>query len=146
MLATHRRSMMACRLTKALRSPMPAGDAGQKISRCGILMGAVCLLLLQLTSVQNSWSKTDADYYKLYAHTLVIDYKQFSCLEKLWMKESNWNPLAKNKKSSAFGIPQMLKMVTRDPFEQIDLGLKYITARHGTACNALAYFKTRGHY
>jgi len=125
---------------------MPAGDAGQKISRCGILMGAVCLLLLQLTSVQNSWSKTDADYYKLYAHTLVIDYKQFSCLEKLWMKESNWNPLAKNKKSSAFGIPQMLGLKEKNPMKQIDLGLKYIAHRHQTPCQAWAYWMTNKHY
>ena len=125
---------------------MPAGDAGQKISRCGILMGAVCLLLLQLTSVQNSWSKTDADYYKLYAHTLVIDYKQFSCLEKLWMKESNWNPLAKNKKSTAFGIPQMLGLKEKNPMKQIDLGLKYIAHRYETPCAAWAHWMKHKHY
>jgi len=125
---------------------MPAGDAGQKISRCGILMGAVCVLLLQFTSVQNSWSKTDADYYKLYAHTLVIDYKQFSCLEKLWMKESNWNPLAKNKKSSAFGIPQMLGLKEKNPIKQIDLGLKYIADRHQTPCQAWAYWMKHKSY
>lgn len=125
---------------------MPAGDAGQKISRCGILMGVLCLLLLQLTSVQNSWSKTDADYYKLYAHTLVIDYKQFSCLEKLWTKESNWNPLAKNKKSTAFGIPQMLGLKEKNPMKQIDLGLKYIAHRHKTPCQAWAYWMKFKHY
>jgi hypothetical protein len=109
-------------------------------------MGAVCLLLLQLTSVQNSWSKTDADYYKLYAHTLVIDYKQFSCLEKLWMKESNWNPSAKNKKSTAFGIPQMLGLKEKNPMKQIDLGLKYISHRHETPCQAWAYWLKFKHY
>jgi hypothetical protein len=49
-------------------------------------MGISCLLLMQLNSVQISWSKTDVDYYKLYAHTLVVDFKEFTCLEKLWMK------------------------------------------------------------
>ena len=59
---------------------MPAGDAGHKISRCGILMGVSCLLLLQMTSVEKSWSKTPVDYYKLYAHSLVIDFKEFQIL------------------------------------------------------------------
>jgi len=116
-------------------------------SRRTTLHATVMLISLTLlsTDVATASSKS-TDLYKLYAHLKIVSADQYKCVETLWTYESNWNPLAKNKKSSAFGIPQILKMVTKDPFEQIDLGLKYITARHGTACNALAYFKSRGHY
>jgi len=84
--------------------------------------------------------------YKLYAHMKIVSATEYKCLDLLWTRESNWNPLSKNKKSSAFGIPQLLKMTTKDPYKQIDLGLKYIKARHSTACLALAYFNKVGHY
>ena len=84
--------------------------------------------------------------YKLYAHMKIVSATEYKCLDLLWTRESNWNPLSKNKKSSAFGIPQLLKMTTKDPYKQIDLGLKYIKDRHSTACLALAYFIKVGHY
>jgi hypothetical protein len=67
---------------------MPAGHATRKMSRRGILMGISCLLLMQLNSVQISWSKTDVDYYKLYAHTLVVDFKEFTCLKNYGQKKA----------------------------------------------------------
>jgi hypothetical protein len=67
-------------------------------------------------------------------------------LEKLWYLESKWNPLADNKRSSAYGIPQLLKLKTKDPYLQIDAGLKYIAHRYGTPCKAMAYHKKHGHY
>ncbi|MCX5690587.1 MAG: class I SAM-dependent methyltransferase [Planctomycetota bacterium] len=51
-----------------------------------------------------------------------------------------------NKKSSAYGIPQLLNMKERDPYKQIDLGIKYINARYTTACNAYLFFKAKGYY
>lgn len=130
---------------------MPAGDAGHKISRCGILMGGLCLLLLQLTSVQISWSKPNKhsiDYLKLYAHTLVIDFKEFKCLEKLWTKESNWRVDAYNKSGQAFGIPQLKnkKLKNMDGLTQIQWGLRYIEHRHQTPCKAWAYWQKSKHY
>ena len=135
-------------LTAPLGSPMPAGDAEQKISRCGILMGVVCLLLMQLNSVQISWSKTPIDYYKLYAHSLVIDYKEFQCLEKLWTKESNWNPASHNKSGGAYGIPQMKnkKLKNMDAFTQIQWGYRYIKNRYQTPCKAWSYWMIHKHY
>ncbi|RPF26112.1 G5 domain-containing protein [Georgenia muralis] len=70
---------------------------------------------------------------------------QFSCLDALWTKESNWNPLAKNPSSGAYGIPQSLpasKMATvgadylTNPATQITWGLNYIGDRYGTPCAA----------
>jgi hypothetical protein len=125
---------------------MPAGDAEHKISTRGSLTGLLCLLLLQLTSVEKTYSVSPIDHYKLYAHSIVIDAKEYRCLELLWQRESQWNHKAKNKRSSAFGIPQLLKLKTTDPYEQIDLGYKYIKARYTTPCNAWAFFKVKGYY
>jgi hypothetical protein len=129
-----------------VRSPKPLGDAAQSISLRGSLLGGLCILLLQIPLSEKSWSNTTVDYYKIYAHTMIVNAKEYRCLEALWQKESNWNPKSKNKRSSAFGIPQLLKMKTTDPFEQINLGLKYIKHRHQTPCNAWAYWKINGHY
>lgn len=73
---------------------------------------------------------------------------QFSCLDALWTKESNWNPLAKNPSSGAYGIPQSLpasKMATvgadylTNPATQITWGLNYIGGRYGTPCAAWSH-------
>jgi len=84
--------------------------------------------------------------YKLYAHMMVGSDKQYRCLVELWDRESHWNFKANNPKSSAYGIPQLLKMTTTNPYRQIELGLKYITKRYGTSCVALARHKRVGHY
>lgn len=85
--------------------------------------------------------------YKLYAHMKVLDDKQYRCLVILWRLESNWSPVSRNAKSSAYGIPQLLKMTETNPFKQIDLGLKYIDHRYsGDTCKALAHHKSKGHY
>ncbi len=90
---------------------------------------------------------SDTELYKLYAHMKVLDDKQYRCLVILWRMESNWRPTARNNKSTAFGIPQLLKMKETNPFKQIDLGLKYISHRYsGDTCKALAHHKKRGHY
>jgi hypothetical protein len=88
----------------------------------------------------------DINNYKLYAHIKLLDSKEYRCLELLWYYESKWNPRAKNPKSSAYGIPQLLKLKEQDPYKQIDLGLKYIEHRYKTVCKALAHHKKAGHY
>ena len=107
--------------------------------------------LFVITTVATGQAKADninnQEMYKLYAHMKVLDDKQYRCLVILWRNESQWNPASKNKKSTAFGIPQLLKMTETNPFKQIDLGLKYIDHRYnGDTCKALAYHKKRGHY
>jgi hypothetical protein len=89
---------------------------------------------------------TDVNNYKLYAHMKLKDAKEYRCLELLWMRESRWDPRADNPKSSAYGIPQLLKLKVLDPYLQIDLGLKYIAHRHLTPCKAWAYHLKTGHY
>lgn len=75
-------------------------------------------------------------------------YDQFSCLVKLWERESNWRWNATNKSSGAYGIPQSLpasKMASAgadwrtNPETQIRWGLKYIDGRYGSPCAALVH-------
>jgi hypothetical protein len=102
--------------------------------------------LVSMNAVNASKYPIEKDYYKLYSHTKLTSAKQYLCLEQLWTRESQWNPKAKNPKSSAYGIPQLLKLKTTDPYKQIDLGLKYIAHRYGTPCRALAHHLKVGHY
>jgi hypothetical protein len=72
--------------------------------------------------------------------------EEFRCLNKLWSKESRWNHEADNPNSTAYGIPQLLKMTETDPLKQVDLGLKYIRHRHGDACQAWSFHRKRNWY
>jgi resuscitation-promoting factor RpfB len=80
---------------------------------------------------------------------------QFSCLDKLWTRESNWNAHENNGGSGAYGIPQSLpgrKMASfgrdwRDnPMTQIKWGLWYISNRYGTPCAAWAHSEQHNWY
>ena len=111
-----------------------------------VLLGA--LSVVTAASIKPAYS-SDVEMFKLYAHMKVANDKQYRCLVTLWNKESNWRPTARNPKSTAFGIPQLLKMKETDPFKQIDLGIKYIDAHRvykGDVCKALATHKVKGHY
>ena len=111
----------------------------------------VCVyLVLVLNAFTNAYATTNSnkeiEKYKLYSHIKLTNHKQYLCLEKLWYLESKWNYRADNKRSSAYGIPQLLKLKTNDPYKQIDAGLKYIEARHLNPCLALAFHKKHGYY
>ena len=81
--------------------------------------------------------------------------KQYACLDDLWIKESNWNYRASNKRTGAHGIPQALpgkKMASAgadwktNPETQIKWGLQYIDKRYNTPCGAWSAFKKKGWY
>ncbi|CAB4163084.1 LT_GEWL domain containing protein [uncultured Caudovirales phage] len=109
------------------------------------LLAATFIFSGMTTSNAHDLSK-DIEMYKVYTHMKLMNAKEFRCVELLWNAESHWNPRANNKKSTAYGIPQLLKMTETNPYLQIDLGLKYISARHKTPCQAWAKFKAVGHY
>jgi hypothetical protein len=72
---------------------------------------------------------------------------EWKALFTLWNKESRWDYTADNPRSSAYGIPQMLKMPKGTPMtKQIDLGLKYIKHRYGSPSKALAFHNQNGWY
>lgn len=123
-----------------------ASEPRRGIARMRGLMLLGALSVFTAASTQPA-SADQTELYKLYAHMKVLDDKQYRCLVILWRNESNWSPVAKNRKSSAYGIPQLLKMTETNPFKQIDLGLKYIAHRYDSdACKALATHKRKGHY
>ena len=99
------------------------------------------------TSPATAVNNTEIDKYKIYIHLKVLKYNEFRCIEKLWSKENRlWDPYAKNPKSSARGIPQLLKMTETNPYVQMDLGYKYIVHRYKTPCNALAFHLKHRYY
>jgi hypothetical protein len=80
---------------------------------------------------------------------------QFTCLNRLWTKESNWNYKAHNYKSGAHGIPQALpakkmELISSDwrtnPVTQISWGLRYIDERYTSPCKAWSKFKRSRFY
>lgn len=85
--------------------------------------------------------------YKDYTKWKIGSYRQFKCVDKLWILESNWNP--KSKLGSHYGIPQgrSIYLKTATPYEQIDWGLKYLSNRYPKdyACEALAHLKAKGY-
>lgn len=101
----------------------------------------------------------DVDRSKRYAQALLEGKKwksQWTCLETLWHKESNWRPRAYNKtpvyvngvKYNAGGIPQLLGL---DPKlhakKQIQKGLKYIQQRYPAGpCQALEFHLRKNWY
>jgi hypothetical protein len=105
-------------------------------------------LVIALTNNAYAINNNDIEKekYKLYSHIKLTNHRQYLCLEKLWTRESQWNPKANNKHSTAYGIPQLLKLKTKDPYLQIDAGLKYISHRYGTPCKSLAFHLKRGYY
>jgi hypothetical protein len=126
---------------------MLASEPLRRIARGLSLVLLAGLFVFGNTTNANAVStQRDKENYKLYAHIKLLNAKQYRCLELLWMRESRWDPRADNPKSSAFGIPQLLKMKELDPFKQIDLGLKYIAHRYKTPCKAWAHHKVKGHY
>ena len=141
---------LASNLTRTLRSNClkQAAEAGSLLKRVELLGQSIALTaLLSITGITvASAYDPNVESYKLYAHMKLGNDKQYRCLVTLWRLESNWSFTAKNKKSSAFGIPQLLKMTERNPYKQIDLGLKYIAKRYGNPCLALDHHKKVGHY
>jgi hypothetical protein len=72
---------------------------------------------------------------------------EYRALAKLWGKESAWDHNADNPKSSAYGIPQLLKMKPGTPApEQIARGLEYIQHRYGKPSVAWAHWRKNGWY
>ena len=129
------------------RSPDTIDGRGQASSHWARLL-LFCLIVfnLNLLSLNMSHARPAKDpmNYKLYAHNQLQDWDQFLCLVRLYEKESNWRPEAKN--GSHYGIPQGRSkwLATATPYEQIRWGLKYIEHRHQTPCKALRHFKRVG--
>jgi hypothetical protein len=78
---------------------------------------------------------------------------QFSCLDALYVSESDWRIDADNPTSSAYGIPQALTQLHDLPADymtsaesQIRWGLEYIKGSYGTPCSAWSFKQGNGWY
>lgn len=78
---------------------------------------------------------------------------EFSCLDALYVSESNWRIDADNPTSSAFGIPQALTSMHDLPADyytsaeaQIRWGLGYIQDAYGSPCSAWSFKQSNNWY
>jgi hypothetical protein len=92
-------------------------------------------------------------HYKQYILMTLNDIDQTYCLVDLYIKESNFNPKAKN--GSHHGIPQGRSTYLKNAsgIKQIQWGVRYIGARYGwvdevnqipNACAAWKHFLAKG--
>ena len=137
-------------LTRALRSnrlkrAAEAVSARGRIDLMGKFYAITAVLSITSIPVANS-AAYSIDHLKLYAHSRILDYKEFQCFNKIITKESRWSYVAKN--GSHYGLGQMRSKHYRDldPFRQIDASLRYITNRYQTPCKAWAFHQERNYY
>ena len=91
--------------------------------------------------------------YQEYLKDVVPDNEE-SCYFNIVDKESDWNPLAQNPKSTAFGIGQFLNSTwglvdykkTKNPYDQIDAMVIYVKLIYGNGCNAWHFRSQHGWY
>ena len=135
--------ILASYLTRAVRSIL-AGERLKPIARMRslVLLGALCLV-----STTPAEANTNTDNYKLYAHSRIVDYKQFLCFVSIINKENRfWDIKAKN--GSHYGLGQMRSEHYRnlDGYRQIDATILYIKGRYGSMCKAWEFHKKKGYY
>jgi hypothetical protein len=123
----------------------PSGAHPEPLRR--IVRGVLIALVGSLCLMPEAGGSKPVQYitHKEYAlHLLGYNYKEFRCLEKLYTKESNWRPEAKN--GSHYGIPQgrSLYLSRVDGYKQVVWGLDYIGHRYGEPCIALDHWRLKG--
>ena len=108
-----------------------------------LLMLVLLQMAIPMPAIAASYSP---DVLRVYAHSRIINYKEFKCFDRIVVMESNYNYLARN--GSHMGIGQMRSKYyqSKDPFTQIDLTIKYIHKRYVTMCKALAFHLKHGYY
>ena len=130
-------------LTRAIRFTL-AGEP-LRVARRRRLIAVGALYVIGISSLDpvtaNTKTHPEVAILKIYTHQRLGDLKQLNCIDKLWMRESRWLSTAKNKKSTAFGIPQILGLKTKNPYKQIERGLEFIRYRYGTPCEAWKFWK-----
>lgn len=130
-------------LTKGLRSirSQRAPEAGSSRGRL-VLWGVLCIQAVGLTSAHAN----EIDSLRLYAHSRLVNYKQFQCFNAIITKESHWDVKAVN--GSHYGLGQMRSKHYRnlDGYRQIDASIEYITKRYGSMCNAWKHHQRRNFY
>jgi len=103
---------------------------------------ATTLIAALLTTINTTPSKADMNL-KLFAYNQ-MSWDEFQCFNWLIIKESNWNPKARN--GSHYGLGQMRSTWYRDlsPQGQVLASIKYIRHRYQDSCKALSHFERKG--
>jgi hypothetical protein len=136
-------------LRASLRS-MLVGEPLRRIARkrCLVLLAALCFAsATPAQATQDATKKPSIDSLKLYAHSRIVNYKEFQCFNTLITKESNWRVEAINPNGNHFGLGQMRNTKYRnlDGFRMIDWSLRYIAHRYqGSSCKAFAHWQKHG--
>ena len=140
---------VAMYLTYSVRSQL-VGEPLWRIARkrCLVLLAALCVVSTTPASATNdATNKASIDSLKLYAHSRIVNYKQFMCFNQLITKESNWRVEAINPNGNHFGLGQMRNTKYRnlDGYRMIDWSLRYIEHRYqGSSCQAFSHWKKHG--
>ncbi len=141
---------VAMYLRSSVRS-MLVGEPLRRIARkrCLVLLAVLCIAsATPAQATQDATKKPSIDSLKLYAHSRIVNYKEFQCFNTLITKESNWRVEAINPNGNHFGLGQMRNTKYRnlDGFRMIDWTLRYIDHRYqGKICNgALAHWRKHG--
>jgi hypothetical protein len=131
---------VASYLTASVRSIL----AGEPLMRIARRRSLVLLAALCVVGTTPAEAVTEIDNLKLYAHSRIINYEQFQCLNKLITAESSWRIDAKS--GSHYGLGQMRNNSYRnlDGYRQIDWTIRYINGRYGSMCNAYRHWQKHG--
>lgn len=122
-------------------------DSSQGRNRLMGKVYAITALLSITTTMEATAASYSIDHLKLYAHSRILDYKEFQCFNKIITQESRWSYKARN--GSHYGLGQMRSTHYRDldPYRQIDATLVYITKRYkASSCKAWAFHVKHGYY
>ena len=136
--------MIRSRQVFALKAKTRARKA--QLARCWLVGGALFVLQTFTLDTAKSQELKINTLKQITFHKLDYSFDEFYCINELWFRESRWNYKAKNPKSSAFGIPQILGLKEKNPIKQIDKGLAYIKHRYDAPCKALQHHKIKGWY
>ena len=116
-------------------------------SRCLVVLGVLCVMAMTPAYATKDVKQASIDSLKLYAHSRIVNYKEFQCFNTLITKESNWRIEAINPNGNHFGLGQMRNTKYRnlDGYRMIDWSLRYIAHRYGgSSCIAFSHWQKHG--
>ena len=134
-------------LTALVRSRL-ADEPVCRIARArSMVLWAVLCIVGTTPATAAKEVKPSIDSLKLYAHSRIVNYKEFQCFNTLITKESNWRVEAINPNGNHFGLGQMRNTKYRnlDGYRMIDWSLRYIAHRYsGSSCKAFEHWRKHG--
>ena len=108
---------------------------------------------IEVIKVQDAISLTEKQRIDLFINEL-LNAKSARCLRNILMVESHMNPKAKNPKSSAIGVGQLLASTYKniglqhsaDPLAQVIATIAYISRHYGNTCDAWSFERKNNFY